>query len=177
MTESGAAIARFDFDRGAARGTHLTLYASCVVHRGDARLETIPLTGLASVQVNFQRDIRGMAWGIFLVVLAILVFLVASPLADTASAAAAEIAPSSGVAAGLVALLRFVEAAARALPAFGVLALLGGAALAVLGWRGETTLRLTFAGGDRAYMVRGRNAALLDFAEAVANKLMQIKRG
>jgi hypothetical protein len=51
MTESGSAITRFDFDRGAARGTHLTLYASCVVHRGDARLETIPLPALASVQV------------------------------------------------------------------------------------------------------------------------------
>jgi hypothetical protein len=108
---------------------------------------------------------------------AIVLFLISSPLADAADAAAAEIAPSSGVAAGLLALLRFVEAAARVLPVLGVLALLGGGALAALGWLGETTLRLTFAGGERTYTVRGRNGTLLDFAETVANKLMQIKRG
>jgi hypothetical protein len=57
-----------------------------------------------------------------------------------------------------------------------VLALLGAAALAGLGWLGETTLALAFPGGERTYGVRGRSAPLLDFAEAVSEKLMQMSR-
>ena len=64
----------------------------------------------------------------------------------------------------------------RALPALGGVAAIGGGALAVLGWLGGTTLTLTFAGGDRVYAVNGRNTMLLDFAEAVSDKLMQVKR-
>ena len=39
MSEAGAAIQRFDFDQGALRGSSMTLYASCLVHRSDFQLE------------------------------------------------------------------------------------------------------------------------------------------
>jgi hypothetical protein len=177
MAESGAAITRFDFTSGVARGTHVTLYATCIVHRGEAQLETIPLGSLASVRVHYRRDPRSIGWGIALLVLGLVLFLISDPLAQAAGGAANELSTgSSGVVAALLALLRFVEAAANALPVLGVLALLGAAALAGLGWLGETTLALAFPGGERTYGVRGRSAPLLDFAEAVSEKLMQMSR-
>jgi hypothetical protein len=35
---------------------------------------------------------------------------------------------------------------------------------------------LTFAGGERVFPSRGRSTMLLDFAESVSEKLMQLKR-
>ena len=56
------------------------------------------------------------------------------------------------------------------------MAISAGGALAALGWLGNTVLTLSFAGGERVYSVRGRNTRLLDFSEAVAERLMQVKR-
>jgi len=58
VSQAGAPIARFDFAGGALRGTHLTLYPNCIVHRGDAQLETVPLAAIASARVGFERDAR-----------------------------------------------------------------------------------------------------------------------
>ena len=177
INDAGAAVARIDFTNGSMRGTHLTLYAACLVHRGDSHLETLPLTTVASVRVSFERDARRLGWGIALVLVALLLVAVSGPLATAAGAAAGELASgSSGVAAALLTLSRIVEAVARILPGIAFAAALGGAALAVLGWLGSTTLSLTFAGGDREFRTRGRNSMLLDFAESVAEKLMQMKR-
>jgi hypothetical protein len=70
----------------------------------------------------------------------------------------------------------FLGAVARALPFVGVLIALGGIALAALGWIGSTTLVLDLAGSLREYPVRGRNPGLLDFSEAVCERLMSLKR-
>jgi hypothetical protein len=177
INDAGAAVARIDFTHGAMRGTHLTLYAACLVHRGDSHLETVPLTTVASVRVSFERDARRLGWGIALVLVAVLMVAISGPLATGAAAAAGELASgSSGVAAALLTLSRIVEAVARMLPGMAVAAALAGAALAALGWLGSTTFKVTFAGGDREYRTRGRNSMLLDFAESVAEKLMQLKR-
>jgi hypothetical protein len=94
-----------------------------------------------------------------------------------ADSAAADVAGgASGVAVALHGLFGTVGAVARALPFLALLGALGGAALVALGWLGVTVLSLSFAGGERAYAVRGRNATLFDFAEAVSQKLMQLKR-
>ncbi len=177
MSEAGAAVARYDFTNGAMRGTHLTLYSSCLVHRGDAHLETLPLATVASVRVSFERDARRLGWGIALVVLALVMLVLSAPLAVLAGSAASDFASgSSGVAAALNTLFRIVEAVARVLPGVAGAAALGGVALAALGWFGTTVFTLTFAGGDRVFFSRGRSAMLLDFAETVSEKLMQLKR-
>ena len=127
------------------RRTYLTLYAACLVHRGDAHLETLPLATVASVRVSFERDARRLGWGIVLVVLALLMFAVSAPLAGLAGRAASEVASgTSGVAAALGTLFRIVEAVAHVLPGVAGAAVLGGLALVALGWYGTTIFTLTF---------------------------------
>ncbi len=173
-----SASARFEFPRGELRGTQMTLYPSCLVHRGDSFLETFPLAALASVRVEFERDGRRIGWGAGLVVLAIALFVISGPLAALAGNAAKELANgSSGVASALLALFRLVEMLARVLPVASTLAALAGAALIAYGWLGCTRLSLTFAGGERVYRVNGRNTLLLDFSEAVSEKILLLKRG
>jgi hypothetical protein len=70
----------------------------------------------------------------------------------------------------------FLGAVARLLPFLGVLVALGGIALGALGWVGRTTLVLDLAGSERLYSVRGRNPGLLDFSEAIGERLMSLKR-
>jgi len=177
MSEAGAAITRFDFDSGALRGSSITLYASCLVHRSDFEIETLPLAALASVRVAFERDRRRIGWGAALIILALVMVAVSGPLAAVSGSAAAEVATGvTGVAAALHGFFRFLEGVARALPLLAAATALGGAALAGLGWLGSTALTLTFAGGERSYPVRGRNTRLLDFAEAVAERLMLPQR-
>jgi hypothetical protein len=177
VNEAGAAIARFAFTSGPERGSHLTLYANCVVHRGEHQLETVPLAAVASIRVAFKRDPRRLAWGAVALLFATILFLISSPLAAVADSAAADVAGNaSGVAAALHTLFRIVAAGARALPFFAVAGGLGGAALVAFGWLGVTVLSLAFAGGERAYLVRGRSTPLIDFAEAISQKVMLLKR-
>ena len=177
-TESGPAITRYDFTSGALRGTHFTLYANCLLHRGDNHLETLPLAAIASLRVAYERDARRIGWGVALVLVALVVFAVSSPLAELSSAAAADMAAAGGqgVARALYALFRFFLTVANALPFLAFALALGGIALAVFGWLGSTTLVLDLAGSERAYPVRGRNPGLLDFSEAVCERLMSLKR-
>lgn len=176
--DAGPAITRFDFLRGQMRGSYFILYANCLVHRSDTHLETLPLATIASLRVAYERDARKLGWGISLVLIALLVFAIAAPLADLASGAAAEMAAAGGhgVARALHGLFRFFWSVANLLPFVAFAGALGGIALAVLGWLGNTTLVLDLAGSQRIYPVRGRDAALLDFSEAVCERLMSLKR-
>lgn len=177
-TDAGPAITRYDFTRGTLRGTHFTLYANCLIHRGDAHLETLPLAGIASLRVAYERDARRVGWGVSLVIIALVLSAISGPLAELAGAAAGEMAAagSHGVARALYALFRFLWSAANALPFVAFAAALGGIALAVLGWLGSTTLVLDLAGSERVYPVRGRDSGLLDFSEAICERLMSLKR-
>jgi hypothetical protein len=177
MSEAGAAITRFDFSSGLERGSSMTLYANCLVHRSDFFLETLPLASLASVRVAFERNVRWMVWGGVLLFVALVLLLVSGPLAVLAETAAGEVSVNAtGVAAALATFFRILEALARALPWLAALLILGGGALGTFGWLGGTFLTLTFAGGERLYIVRGRNTRLLDFAEAIAQRLMLLRR-
>src|SRR4029453_2024663 len=49
MAEPGPSLNRFVFERGDLRGTQLTLFSSCLVHRSENYLETLPLGGLTAV--------------------------------------------------------------------------------------------------------------------------------
>jgi hypothetical protein len=178
MNDASAAITRFDFTGGEQRGSHLTLFAGCLVHRGDSHLETLPLATITSVRVAFQRNGSLLGWGIALLLAAILMLLVSAPVAGLAGAAAGEVANAGnpGVGKALYGLFRIIEAVANALPIAALAAVLGGGALAGFGWLGNTILTLTFAGAERVFTVRGRNTRLLDFSEAVSERLMQVKR-
>lgn len=176
--EAGPPISRYDFTRGELRGSYFTLYANVLVHRSGTHLETLPLAAIASLRVAYERDARKVGWGVSLVLIALMVFAVAGPLAELAGGAAAEMAAAGGhgVARALYGLFRFLWSVANALPFVALLGALAGIGLAVLGWLGNTTLVLDLAGSVRAYGVRGRNPGLLDFSEAVCERLMSLKR-
>jgi hypothetical protein len=178
LSDAATALTRFDFTAGALRGSHLTLYPACLVHRGDGHLETLPLAAIASVRVGFERDARRLGWAAGLVVLALVLLGISSPLSTFASGAAAEIstAGTQGVARGLLAFFGFVEAVASLLPALGVACAVGGAALAALGWMGQTTLSVTLPGAERVFATRGRDPRLLDFSEALSERMMALPR-
>ncbi|TMG74185.1 MAG: hypothetical protein E6H77_11890 [Betaproteobacteria bacterium] len=157
--ETQAALTRFDFTSGLQRGSHLMLYPRSLVHRSD------------------ERNARPLAWGIALVVLALLLLAIAAPLGHVAHEAAQEmISSGQGVGRALYSLFHFIEVLAALLPAVALAAALGGAALGVLGWRGSTTLTLLLAGSERSYSVRGRDTLLLDFAELAAERLLASSR-
>ena len=178
MSEAGAAVARFDFANGELRGSHLILYQGCLVHRGGYVLETLPLATIASVRVAFERDGRRLGWGVALLVVALLLFAVSGPLEMLAGEAASQMAAagSQAVAHALLVFFRLLQAAAGLLSPLAALVAAAGAALAALGWFGGTRLVVTFAGYERDYPVRGRDKALLDFAELLAEQVIALKR-
>jgi len=175
--ESQLALTRFDFTSGSLRGSQLTLYPRCLVHRSESHLETVPLSRVAAIKVSFQREPRRLGWGIATVIAALLLLAIAAPLGTFAHGAAQEMtANAQGVARALYGLFRFLELFAAMLPAIALAGAAGGAMLAVLGWRGSTTLTLTLSGSERVYSVRGRDARLLDFAEMAAERLVTAAR-
>ncbi|HYG55222.1 MAG TPA: hypothetical protein VD965_07985 [Burkholderiales bacterium] len=173
MSEGGAALTRFAFANGVWRGTHLTLFPTCLVHRSENHVETLPIAGMTGVRVAFERDTRKIGWGIGLIVLALLLLAISGPIERFATEAAAEMAKSEqGVGRALYAFFRALVALASLLPVAALGCVVGGAALAALGWMGSTTLIVSLPGAERVYPARGRDTALLGFAEAVSERLM-----
>ena len=176
-TTTQSALTRFDFTSGVARGSQLTLYPRCLVHRSESHLETMPLARVTALRVSFERNPRQLGWGVSLVIVALLLLAASAPLGSVAHTAAQELAASGqGVARALYSFFRFIEVIAALLPAVALACALGGAALAVLGWRGSTTLTLLLGGPERVFSVRGRDTLLLDFSELVSERLMASTR-
>ena len=115
MSETAPAITRFTFERGELRGTQLSLFPACLVHRSDNYLETLPLGGVTAVRVAFQRDTRKLGWGIALVVAALLMLAIAGPISSFASSAANDMASAGaqGVPRALYSFFRTLEAPER----------------------------------------------------------------
>jgi hypothetical protein len=171
------ALMRFDFTSGAQRGSSLMLYPRCLVHRSESQLETVPLARITAIKVSFDRDRRRLGWGVACVAIALVLLMLSAPLGMLAHGAAQDMTASAqGVARALHSLFRFIELTAAVLPAIALAAAVGGAALAVFGWRGSTTLTLALGGGERSYSVRGRDTLLLDFAQLAAERLMATAR-
>ena len=166
-------IASFQFSNGPLRGTQLALYAARLLHQGAGQMESITLSAVAAVRVGFERDYARIAWGVVLLLAALLLFLAAGPLSGLAADAAAEITGKNAVAQLLRGTLHALGAAASMLPAAGVAALLGGGALAAFGWIGMTVLVLSLPATERAYSVRGQSRMLVDFAELLAERVAQ----
>jgi hypothetical protein len=177
MNETGPALTRFAFANGMLRGTHLTLFPTCLVHRGDNHLETLPLAGMSAVRVTFERETRKIGWGVALVVIALLLLAIAGPLDRFATDAATDMAKSDqGVAKALYGLFRLLMALASLLPVAALACVIGGAALGALGWMGRTTLIVSLPGAERVYPTRGRDTMLLDFAEALSERLTAARK-
>ena len=178
MSDAGPAITRFAFERGELRGTHLTLYPTCLIHRSESHLETMPLASVTAVCVAFERNTRRLGWGIALVVVALILLAIAGPLGGFAGGAASDMAAAGqqGVPRALYGFFRTLEALASALPVLALLCVIGGGALCTFGWLGKTTLIVSLPGSERAYPTRGRDTMLMDFAEALSERLMLLKR-
>jgi hypothetical protein len=170
---TGTALASFAFVHGELRGTQLSLHPSCLVHRGHSYLETLPLAGMTAVRVTFERNARRLGWGIALVVAALLMLAVAGPLGAFASGAAAAGQQTVPV---MQVIYRLMEALASALPVAALASVIGGSVLCAFGWMGSTLLLVSLPGAERAYRVRGRDTRLLDFAEALSERLMLARR-
>lgn len=178
MTEAGPALTRFAFANGVLRGTHLTLYPTSLVHRGDTHLETLPLAGMTAIRVAFQRDLRRLGWGVALVFVALVLLAISGPVGSFAGSAAVEMGAggAQGVARVLQGFFRALEGVASLLPVAALGCVIGGGALCALGWMGSTTLLVSLPGSERVYATRGRDTMLLDFAEALSERLMALRR-
>jgi hypothetical protein len=178
MNEPGPAVSRFEFTNGVLRGTQLSLHPACLVHRGTHHVETLPLAAMTAVRVAFQRDTRKLGWGITLVVVALLMLAIAGPLGRFASSAAGEMATAGaqGVPGALHSFFRLLEALASLLPVAALGCVIIGGVLCALGWMGSTTLLVSLPGSERLYSARGRDTTLLDFAEAVNDRLVSPRR-
>jgi hypothetical protein len=174
MNDAGSALTRFDFTNGEQRGSHLTLHPNCLVHRGDSYLETLPLATITSVRVAYERNGSLLGWGLTLLLAAILMLVVSAPLASLAAAAGTDLATAGnpGVGKALYSVFRVFEALA-ALPIGALVAVLAAA-------RGPLWLVRQHHPHADLRRRRARPGAqpqrLLDFSEAVSERLMQVKR-
>jgi len=168
-------IASYQFSSGPLRGSQLALFAARLLHQGAGQMDSIALSAVAAVGVGYERNFRRIGWSVVLILVALLLFIVAGPLSGAAAEAAAEINGNHAVAQLLRGTLLALGGLASVLPAAGVASLLGGGALAALGWIGTTTLVLSLPASDRIYAVRGQNRMLVDFAELLAERVAQQK--
>ena len=173
MNDTGAALVNFTFPNGVLRGTQLTLHPTSLVHRSAQAVETIPLAAMTAVSVAFRRNERRLVWGIGLVVFALLFLAIAGPLGSFASGAAAAGQQTLPI---MQHIYRVLEALASLLPVLALAFVVGGAVLCALGWLGSTTLVVSLPGSERLYSARGRDTLLLDFAEALGQRLMLARR-
>lgn len=155
-------------------GGALSLYPELLTHLSEAMTETIPLAQLASVRTAFEREAGKLGGAIALGLVAGLLFLVTAPPRAWLSALADK-AADPGARESLESMLHTVFAAlagaAAALPSIAAVLLFAGAALVALWAYGRTTLTLCFAATERVVSLRGRNAALIEFADSLAARL------
>jgi hypothetical protein len=167
-------LAEFEAGSGAQRGSRLTLYANRLVHQDADAMETVPLAHLASVRVAFERDPRKLNWAVGLLLAALILAVVSGPLRRWIAALASKVGEPGrrdSLDAVLSGVFDVLGSLAGTLP--GVAAALAAAATALLVffWLGVTALTLAFAATERRYAVWGRNRFLVDFAQAVAERL------
>jgi hypothetical protein len=156
---------------------------------------SLPLAHLALVHVRFERIVGEMVAGAIAIVLALILFAVASPVRtfflnqalSLESAAAQERASASasagegqepappaqgqGLAQGLQKLMGGLAAAARAIPLVGWLLLAFAAAKIAFGIFGRTVVVFTAGGSELTFRRRGRDRLLREFITEVGGHL------
>lgn len=153
---------------------------------------SLPLAHLALAHVRFERIVGELVTGTVAIVIALLLFAVASPVRafflnqahsletaaaqERTSAAAAEgqegtPGQAPGLAQGLQRMMSAFAAAARLLPLLGWLLLAFAAAKIALGIYGRTVVVFTAGGSELTFTRRGRDHALRAFVTEVGGLL------
>lgn len=164
-------------------GGTAVLTARRLVIAGRAGEESVALAHIAAVRVHYDRAFRAIAFGAVLIALALVLFSVTSPLrtlllnqsVGLQPAASQERAAHADGAGGIaVAVQSVLEAAARVVGAFPVVAwllLLAGLARIVLGAIGRTVVTIAAGGAEVAFSRRGHSRPLHDFVAEVGRRL------
>jgi hypothetical protein len=154
-----------------------------LVVAGRAGEESVALAHIAAVRVRYERAFGAIAVGAMLIVAALSLFAITSPLralilnqsVGLQAAATQERAASPDGAGGIaVAAQTVLEAAAGVVGAFPVAAwllLLIGAARIVLAVVGRTVVTIAAGGAEVAFTRRGHSRALHDFVAEVGRQL------
>lgn len=168
------ALATFEFRRGELAGSHLSLFSACLVHRSAGGFETIHLDRIGAVGVAFERNAGRIAWGGALFFAALLLVAVFLPMRRLVASMAGEVtAQVQGT--FLPAAIGALDFCVSLLP-FASLGLAAwGITWVVLGWIGETVLRVAVGPGEKLFAMRGLDPLLVEFAESVSAQIA--KRG
>jgi hypothetical protein len=168
------ALATFEFRRGDLAGSHLSLFETCLVHRGADGFETLPLDRISALRVAFERDPSRIAWGGALLFIALVLAAAFVPMRMLVASMAGEVA-AQAQGTFLPAAIRAVDFCVTLLP-FASLGLAAwGITWLVLGWIGETVMRVAAGSGEKVFAMRGRDPLLYEFAESVSAQIA--KRG
>ena len=173
-------ITEHRFASGEWRGTHLTLYPGRLLHDGGSVVEHMPLAHVAAVRIEFSRDGQKLKWAAIFLVVALLLAFLASPLQAVAQKASDEVAEQakrdggSGTTTALQQVFQGVERGAGKLPSVAWLVGIVAAVQFVLYAWGRTILTLVVGGVEREYLVRGRDRALMEFAESLSGRLAEL---
>lgn len=168
-------IATFEFRRGDLAGSHVSLFGTCLAHRGGDGFESIPLDHIGSIGVAYERDTGRMAWGWTLLFIAVVLIAAFRPLSQLVGSMAGEVSAQSP-GAFLPAALNAVDLCVSLLPAASLAFASWGIALLVLWWIGETVMRVVVAPVERVFAVRGRDRLLCEFAESVSAQIAERSR-
>ena len=152
-----------------------------VVVAGRNFEQSLPLAHISLVRVRFERIAGDMIFAAAAILVALILFAVASPArsflvgqaASLGSAAQAERDGGEGheLAQGMQRLVGAAATLARLLPVLGWLLLLVAAAKVALGILGRTVVTLAASGGEIEFAKRGHDRALHDFIAEVGRQL------
>jgi len=152
-----------------------------VVVAGRSCEESLPLAHISLVRVRFERIAGDMIFAAAAILLAIVLFAVASPVRAFLVGQAAALEPAAQaerdnaegheLAQGMQRLVGAAAALARALPVLGWLLLLVAAAKIALGVFGRTVVTLAASGGEIEFAKRGHDRALHHFIAEVGRQL------
>jgi hypothetical protein len=154
-----------------------------LVVAGRGREESVPLAHIAVVRVRFERAFGGIAFGAALIVAALILFSITSPLrtlilnqsVGLEPAASQERAANAGGAGGVaVAVQKVLETAAGIVGVFPVAAwllVIAGLARIALGVIGRTVVTVAAGGAELEFSRRGNSAPLHDFVVEIGRQL------
>ena len=153
-----------------------------VVIAGRDSQQSLPLTHIALARVRFERTAPQIVLGFTLILLAVVLFAIASPVRSfflnqsvALESAAREERTASvegpGIAQGLQRMLSRLATGATWIPGFGWLALAFGVANIALGIIGRTVVTIAAGGTEVTFAKRGNNRMLHEFIAEVGQHL------
>jgi len=154
-----------------------------IVVAGRGLEQSLPLAHVAVVSVRFERAFGAVAFGVALIITALILFSITSPLrtlilnqsVGLEPAASQERAANPDSAGGIaITVQKILEGAAGVVgvfPVAGWLLLLAGLAKIVLGAIGRTVVTVAAGGAEVEFSKRGNSRPLQDFVTEVGRQL------